>query len=525
MLKVILQLIDEHDMSDVDIANADETAMYFEMTSKIIFQKRGAQSVPVKTGGGDRLRCTVMLGITAAGGKMKPYIIFKGKAPANFAKKPRSNSIWAKVCQLIDEGKISKKVVVGVNEKAWMTTRDYNRWITECFRFRPGRPSSANHPNILIVDNFGPHKDPNINVRLLHDFNTYVVLVPPGCTPKFQPLDVLLMRVFKNHLRVLYASWVRENPVPAGEERPKPGLDLVCKWIEEAWDRVPTPLVKKSFQSAKCYGVTDEERKAAEEVEEQEEYIASTLLLPKDKYDELVEKDQLGGSLEVITRTLHYHPAVAVDDPDASSEGDDATSEEEKAAQPKVIVRKRKPAAKKKKAPARKRKLSGRQRLHQARRVTFFELINLEDSSSDSDSGESSPALVSRPAVAAPKAPSSTRPTNRAARSRLAQMETAELQWALEDSKRIACGEPSTDYVNPTSEQSDKPKPRRGRAVTLLCKAPKGCDNPGSEAFKCSTCKRPVHHLCYIQWARENGLEYDDGKVYCEKDAPGLKSA
>ena len=28
--------------------------------------------------------------------------------------------------------------------------------------------------------------------------------------------------------------------------------------------------MKKSFQAAKCYGVTDEERKAAEEVEEQE---------------------------------------------------------------------------------------------------------------------------------------------------------------------------------------------------------------------------------------------------------------
>jgi len=59
------------------IGNADQTPVFFDMPRNTSIEKQGVRSVAVKTARAEKQRCTVMLAITADGGKLPPYVIFK----------------------------------------------------------------------------------------------------------------------------------------------------------------------------------------------------------------------------------------------------------------------------------------------------------------------------------------------------------------------------------------------------------------------------------------------------------------
>ena len=61
------------------IINMDETPVWFEMISKTTVDKIGNKSVTVKTFGSERTRLSLLLAISANGGKLKSLIVFKGK--------------------------------------------------------------------------------------------------------------------------------------------------------------------------------------------------------------------------------------------------------------------------------------------------------------------------------------------------------------------------------------------------------------------------------------------------------------
>ena len=65
------------DIDPKNIINMDETPMYFDMGSGITYDTQGSKDVLSKNTGYDKLRFTVVLSITAEGGKLDPMIIFK----------------------------------------------------------------------------------------------------------------------------------------------------------------------------------------------------------------------------------------------------------------------------------------------------------------------------------------------------------------------------------------------------------------------------------------------------------------
>ena len=56
----------------------DETAVWNDMISNKTVEKRGAQSVNLKSTGHEKSKITVCLTATADGGKRKPFFVFKG---------------------------------------------------------------------------------------------------------------------------------------------------------------------------------------------------------------------------------------------------------------------------------------------------------------------------------------------------------------------------------------------------------------------------------------------------------------
>ena len=67
-----------------------------------------------------------------------------------------------------------------------------------------------------------------------------------------QPLDVAINKPFKDRMRKKWQDWMLADQhtfTPGGRIR-KVELDQICQWIVEAWEDIPSELIKKSFR--KC---------------------------------------------------------------------------------------------------------------------------------------------------------------------------------------------------------------------------------------------------------------------------------
>ncbi len=91
------------------IGNADETPIYFDMPRAATVNEKGSREVKVLSTGYEKLRVTVMLCVTADGGKLPPYIILKRTLVPKNEKFPTD-------------------VIVRAQSKGWMTTDLMEDW-------------------------------------------------------------------------------------------------------------------------------------------------------------------------------------------------------------------------------------------------------------------------------------------------------------------------------------------------------------------------------------------------------------
>ncbi|CAI7730058.1 unnamed protein product, partial [Closterium sp. NIES-54] len=69
----------EYDIDNRYIINADQTPLWLEMPATTTVEQTGVRSVPIRSGGYQKERVTVMLACTATGEKLKPLVFFKRK--------------------------------------------------------------------------------------------------------------------------------------------------------------------------------------------------------------------------------------------------------------------------------------------------------------------------------------------------------------------------------------------------------------------------------------------------------------
>ncbi|CAI7859560.1 unnamed protein product, partial [Closterium sp. NIES-54] len=144
-------------------------------------------SVPIRSGGYQKERVTVMLACTASGENLKPWVFFKRKTI------PKGNFPSGKPSRLCN-------VVVAAHPNGWMDADGVLAWLDGTV-------------------------NPYVNPR--GELNPYVYDV--SALDCFHP--VLIAVVF---------------PCVAGNIR-KPPPELTLKWISKAWKAVPKELIQRSF--------------------------------------------------------------------------------------------------------------------------------------------------------------------------------------------------------------------------------------------------------------------------------------
>ncbi|CAI7911515.1 unnamed protein product [Closterium sp. NIES-54] len=199
----VRQMRSLHDYPLDLILNVDQTPIFLEMLVERTLEMKGARTVHVRSAGYEKERVTVMLAVTASGLKLPPYVVFKRKT--------------------IQKVPIPAGVVVRAQDKGWMDESLVQDWITQVMVpfLKPLRESTGRRREALVVLNsYRGHLTEAVG-QTMRMFRLSRAVIPGGCTPLVQPLDVSINRAFK--------------------------CGLVLRWIDESWEAIPEELVKKAF--------------------------------------------------------------------------------------------------------------------------------------------------------------------------------------------------------------------------------------------------------------------------------------
>lgn len=91
-----------------------------------------------------------------------------------------------------------------------MTEELFDEYLREVVQKRPGAIFTP--PSLLLMDQARSHK----TAAAEKTRNMKSLLLPAGCTPLVQPLDVSLNKPFKGHMRNLWKQWLE---IPESEQR------------------------------------------------------------------------------------------------------------------------------------------------------------------------------------------------------------------------------------------------------------------------------------------------------------------
>lgn len=80
--------------------------------------------------------------------------------------------------------------------------------------------------------------------KWLINCNTQVEYIPPGLTGICQPMDVSVMKVFKDHLRELYLRHHIDAPFPVSSSSSR---RLITSLVEQAWDLVSPQAIVNGY--------------------------------------------------------------------------------------------------------------------------------------------------------------------------------------------------------------------------------------------------------------------------------------
>ena len=119
---------------------------------------------------------------------------------------------------LIFKGKTDKTIkklhipegfIVKTQEKSWMDEGLMEVWVEDIWlKYVREVPKQLGFDNSLLTfDAFSAHKTDNVQSNLVEN-KSDILMIPPGCTSKCQPMDVCISKSFKAILRKCWVIYI-----------------------------------------------------------------------------------------------------------------------------------------------------------------------------------------------------------------------------------------------------------------------------------------------------------------------------
>ena len=203
-----------------NICNLDETGLQPIARKEWVAAAKGARRTHSE-GLSDRWSLTVLATIFADGDSMPPLFIVKGKQ--------RLPSWWTDDDMVVTlQATGMSQAQMAVQPNAWMNTDIFNRWFQDMFLPWTASRRSENTPMVLIMDNFGAHCNPDV-IDVAPANHVYIVLLPAHSSHLLQPLDVGIMKPFKDHKETAQRAWSRIH------SRQRPTEKAMIKMLLTPW--------------------------------------------------------------------------------------------------------------------------------------------------------------------------------------------------------------------------------------------------------------------------------------------------
>lgn len=207
------------------IWNLDETSFSKDPAkTKIVGGKGHAATRVISTAGRDNT--TVLLGASASGEKTPPLIVFKGK------------NVW----DTWTSSEAYPGTSYAATKNGWMEAEVFEAFFKKTFL-----PIVQNQrPVLLIYDGHSTHVGLNL-IEEARKQNITILKLPPHTSHILQPLDLAVMKPFKDRWDALLVKWQRLN---VGRVMPKSEFAIL---IGNIWAEIDPQILRNGFKKAGIY--------------------------------------------------------------------------------------------------------------------------------------------------------------------------------------------------------------------------------------------------------------------------------
>ena len=179
------------------IVNWDHTGINYIPVSSWTMEKVGAKRVDI-IGKDDKRQLTAVLGCSLSGDFLPPQLIYQGKTTKCLPHYEFPNG-WH----------------ITYTDNHWAnesTSRQYiiNILLPYLRKKREELKLLPSHRALVLFDNFKGQCTPEI-LKFLDENDISVILIPPNCTDRLQPLDISVNKSVKEFLRKEFHSWYAQS--------------------------------------------------------------------------------------------------------------------------------------------------------------------------------------------------------------------------------------------------------------------------------------------------------------------------
>lgn len=223
------------------IWNLDETSVSLDPTKTKVVGGVNMPCTRTITGSGKE-NITVLTTVNAAGGKMTPLIVFKGKYVYE---------------QWIARNKeeYDFDISYAASKRGWMETEIFYNYMSKIII--PGLGNER--PVLMVYDGHSTHVDDRV-VALAAANNLTILKLPAHTSHLLQPLDLAVFKSFKSIWDKKLVEWQRHN---VGIKMRKQAF---AEMFAEAWHQTSPNVIKSGFKKGGIYPFNSE-------------------VIPKEKYD------------------------------------------------------------------------------------------------------------------------------------------------------------------------------------------------------------------------------------------------